>query len=110
VPAALNQRSGGKQNGVGAWLGSLMQRWKGGGPVMGCAMRQGWGGPPASHRGGQHQPESTGRGRPSKIGDTEVAIWWDPGNSVGAGRSNLFQIEIQTSFKSNSSHFKIWPT
>jgi hypothetical protein len=31
VPTALNQRSGGKQNGVGAMSGSLMQRRKGGG-------------------------------------------------------------------------------
>jgi hypothetical protein len=53
VPAALNQRSGGKQNGVGAMSGSLMQRRKGGGSGDGVHHAAGLGRALVDHRGGR---------------------------------------------------------
>jgi hypothetical protein len=42
--------------------------------------------------------------------DTEVAARWGLGNSAGWRRLNLFRIQIQTDFKSNSNCFRLWLT
>jgi hypothetical protein len=70
-----------------------------GGPAVECATQRDWGGAQpvvTVAAGGRHWPESTGRGRPFKTGEREVADRWGHAAQSRATRFDLIRIQIQT--------------
>jgi hypothetical protein len=83
----------------GVLVGLADAEEEGGCSAMGCATWQAAGTGPRAPSAGGHPKQGTPRWLLGGV----LAI-------VRGGHSNLFQIQIQTGFKSNTSHFKLWLT
>jgi hypothetical protein len=80
------------------WRSVLLKRHGGGGPRLVTAAAC-----------GRHRPDSAGAGGMRAAIQNRcvgVAATWGLGNSAGRRRLDLFRIQIQTYFKSNSNHYK----